>query len=95
MKDDKTIVMKPVEMGGGGNFKQRRLDTYKKLPMDPTMRYKKELVMILDKATANGIINEKEYAFLNIKNPQIPDIYHLSFPGRPIVSGIKPRFCLH
>lgn len=64
LKTDKTIVIKPVDKGGEGVILKKKdydkemsrlLDDSNPLPMDPMMRYKKE--MILDKARSKGIIN--------------------------------------
>lgn len=41
-------------------------DTYKKLSLDPTIKYKKELELILQAARTKGIIYEREFNYLNV-----------------------------
>ncbi|KAM8967064.1 collagen alpha-6(VI) chain [Pelodytes ibericus] len=70
--------------------------TYKKLKYNPTKNFSDGLCSLLKKGKEKGIIDNKEFMFLNNKYPKtavfyfLPKIHKnpLNPPGRPIISGI-------
>lgn len=102
------IIICPADKGGGNVILDKadyleemtRLisnnQTYTPLASNPTIRYKKELLSLVDRAFQSGIINKKEKAYLIPSAPRIPVIYYLPKihksltkpPGHPIISGI-------
>lgn len=102
------IIIRPADKGGGIVIlnktdyldEMNRLlsdnETYTSLASNPTTRYKKELLSLVDRAFQSGIVNKKEKAYLVPSAPSIPVIYYLPKvdksltkpPGRPIISGI-------
>lgn len=109
LKTDDSIVIKLADKGGGvvildkSEYNEVMIDflndptTYQILPTDMTIPYKNELDNLLSEAKIYGIINEKEYDFVNIIYPRILVIHYLpkiykdkkKKPGRPIVSGMN------
>lgn len=71
--------------------------TYRKLPLNSTMKYKSELERLILEVKGKSIINEREFTYLNIRHSCIPVICYLpkvhknleNLPGRPIISGIN------
>ncbi|XP_075438932.1 uncharacterized protein LOC142481350 [Ascaphus truei] len=70
--------------------------TYARLKTNPHKEFCIEFLTLLDKGSTTGVLNEKEYDYLNIKFPVMPIFYFLpkihkdikAPPGRPIISGI-------
>lgn len=52
-------------------------DTYTEIPMNPTNRFKKDLVALVNRGYDRQILNKKEKAFLIPTAPRIPIIYQL------------------
>ncbi|XP_043942771.1 leucine-rich repeat and IQ domain-containing protein 3 [Protopterus annectens] len=69
---------------------------YTKMPLDPTLVFKKDIDDFLNSAVENGIIDKKTCYHLTINDPTRQHIYFLPKihkdlshpPGRPIVSGM-------
>uniref|UniRef100_A0A8C5PH59 Helix-turn-helix domain-containing protein n=1 Tax=Leptobrachium leishanense TaxID=445787 RepID=A0A8C5PH59_9ANUR len=105
---DNEVVIKPADKGGGVVILDRQqylseiqrqlqdVDTYEKLPSDPSLIIANKYRSHLTKGVDLGILNNHEHDFLLPKCPIIPVIYVLPKlhkdpicpPGRPIVSGI-------
>ncbi|KAM9325013.1 DNA replication ATP-dependent helicase/nuclease DNA2 [Gastrophryne carolinensis] len=68
---------------------------------DPLKDYHRDLLDLLKGGRDLGILNEKEFKYLNIGKPRTPTIYQLPKvhknqtkpPGRPIVSGVDSLTC--
>ena len=107
LSDRQDIVVKPADKGGGivvldtqayDGEVLRQLNNhthYRLLPSDPTARLAQQILELTKNALEEGWIGEKEFAFLNKKDPRMPVFYALpkvhkglsNPPGRPIVSA--------
>lgn len=66
--------------------------TYSQLPFNPTIKFKKELVSLINEGFSLGVLNKKERIYLVPSAPRVPVIYYLpkvhksmsNLPGRPI-----------
>ena len=104
---DKEITIKPADKGGAIVI-QNTVDyikeadrqfgdqkTYKKLELNPTADFQKEIDETLTKLVKNGEISQRVKKMLSNGNPKTPNIYFLPKihknklppPGRPIVAA--------
>ncbi|CAH2283313.1 Hypothetical predicted protein, partial [Pelobates cultripes] len=108
LQKDANIVIKPADKGGGVIIwkKEKYMEeiyrqledssTYQELQDNPLNKNVELYQTFLNKGLEKGILNQKEFEFLNVKFPKIPVFYVLpkvhknadNPPGRPIVSGI-------
>lgn len=108
MCEHKDLIIRLADKGGGLVVLDRSdyytemsrilndLDTYRPLPKDPTLVFKKILVELINKGFQSGIFDKNERDYLVPLAPRIPILYYLPKihknaaqpPGRPIVSGI-------
>uniref|UniRef100_A0A8C5MIH2 Reverse transcriptase domain-containing protein n=1 Tax=Leptobrachium leishanense TaxID=445787 RepID=A0A8C5MIH2_9ANUR len=109
LREDENVIIKPADKGGGvvilnmDQYHQEMsrllsdLNTYQKLPGDPTAQTKQIFFEYLQRGKNTDILNDREYQYLKMEHPRIPVIYYLpkfhknktNPPGRPIVSGIN------
>ena len=72
---------------------------YNKLDHDPTGDISKRICIVLTDMKNNKIITEKNFDYLNIKEPKagrfylLPKIHKKQIPGRPICSSIGHPTC--
>ena len=72
---------------------------YTKLDHDPTRDISERICRVLTDMKTNKIITEKNFDFLNIKEPKadrfylLPEIHKKQVPGRPICSSIGHPTC--
>uniref|UniRef100_A0A8C5M7U7 Reverse transcriptase domain-containing protein n=1 Tax=Leptobrachium leishanense TaxID=445787 RepID=A0A8C5M7U7_9ANUR len=90
LADDKTIVIKPADKGGGGIVIQNREDyheessrilndigVYQRIPHNPLEGIKKKFDDFIRKGEEREFLNDKETDYLTVKHPRIPVFYHL------------------
>uniref|UniRef100_A0A8C6UMS7 Reverse transcriptase domain-containing protein n=1 Tax=Neogobius melanostomus TaxID=47308 RepID=A0A8C6UMS7_9GOBI len=89
LMNDKNIVIKPADKGGGiciqdaDKYREEILlqlaDTrfYRKLTQDPTVSFQKKLLSYLEDAKINNWISESDFDFLYCKFPVCPVMYTL------------------
>ncbi|CAJ0937035.1 unnamed protein product, partial [Ranitomeya imitator] len=107
LADNTLITIKPADKGGAvvvmdsAKYRAeilRQLDdgaVYEKLPCNPTLRFQRELQLVVSDSLDMGLIDHKLADFLMIEAPVVPVLYVLpkihkdlyNPPGRPIVSG--------
>lgn len=108
---DSSLVIKPADKGGAvvvldyEKYKeeiQRQLSNerfYRKLSVDPTQVFQRDICSSLEQALLNHLISKPEYEYLCCKCAIRPCLYILpklhkpktqqgNYPGRPVVAGI-------
>lgn len=109
LQNNKELIIRNADKGGGVVLQTRKdylteanrilsdNDYYSTLTFNPITDYQKEYINLINEASNNNVITDKEKHFLVTRNPNTAIYYHLpkihkdplNPPGRPIISGIN------